>query len=288
MSAGGCEGLLALAPELTAWATSYFPTPISILSGPTPELARRAAREPHRAASEGGRAPGTLAPHPSSGGRRGLPRGDHNVSRSFVVHSQRERILDAVTNLTASHGYAALKVEGIADRAAVSLQAFYEHFEDKEDAFLVAFEVGQGKGLAIMERAYESEPDWRMSVRAGIAALFDFLASEPAFAHIALVDALVATARSAERAQANVLAIAQMLMPGRERAGGRTPPPGVTIEAIAGGVFDLCLLYALEGRIGELRELTATATYFTLAPILGGEQAARIATAPPGAGGSAA
>src|SRR6185437_13877783 len=137
---GEDEELRALVPDLAAWATSYYPTPAAILTEPTPlSDARRAA-----IAMQSGRAPGTLAPHPLLGGRRGLPRGDQNVSRSFVVQSQRARILDAVTNLTAQDGYASLKVEEIAERAAVSLVAFYEHFADKEDAFLVAYEVGHG------------------------------------------------------------------------------------------------------------------------------------------------
>jgi AcrR family transcriptional regulator len=277
-----CDELLALVPELSAWASSYVPTPPSISerqSHSSPWLRRGRRRLP---ALEGGRAPGTLAPHSGLGTRRGLARGDQNVSRSYVVHSQRERILDAVANLVADTGYAELKVEDIAELAAVSLKAFYEHFEDKEDAFLVAFEVGQGKGLAMVEAAYTAERDWTLSTRAGLTALLDFLAGEPAFAHLALVEALVATPRSAERARANLMTIAHILVPRSDEAPGIKAPPNVTIEAIAGGVFGLCLDYALQGRICELRELTATATYFTLAPILGGKQAARIATAPHG------
>jgi AcrR family transcriptional regulator len=203
------------------------------------------------------------------------------VSRSFVVHSQRERILDAVANLVAANGYASLKVDDIARHAALSLNAFYEHFEDQEDAFLVAFEVGHGKLLAIVERAYTAEADWRLSVRAAIAALFDFLASEPAFAHVALIDALVATARTAERSHVAVASFARLLVPGLEEDPDGTPPPPVTIDAIAGGVFDLCLHYALQGRIRELPEMIATATYFALAPFLGSREAARVATAVP-------
>jgi AcrR family transcriptional regulator len=263
----------ALVPDLAGWAASYYPAPAAILAEPS---ARSRAR---RATSslDGGRAPGTLAPHPPLGGRRGLARGDQNVSRSFVVQSQRERILDAVTNLTAAEGYAALRVEGIAEEAAVSLVAFYEHFADKEDAFLVAFEVGQGKALAIVESAFVAQSDWRLAVRAGIAALFDFLASEPSFAHIALLDALIATEHTAQRSRAGVDAFAQMLAPGMEQTGGVAPPP-VTLEAIAGGLFEVCLHYALAGRIGKLPEAIPAATYIALAPFLGGEEAARIAT----------
>jgi AcrR family transcriptional regulator len=279
---GEAAELVELVPDLASWAASYYPAPASMLAEPS---ARSRAR---RAATvlSGGRAPGTLAPHPPLGGRRGLARGDQNVSRSFVVQSQRERILDAVTNLTAREGYAALRVEAIAEEAAVSLVAFYEHFADKEDAFLVAFEVGQAKGLAIVESAFAAQDDWRFAVRAGIAALFDFLATEPSFAHIALLDALIATDHTARRSSAGVDAYAQMLVPGLERTAGEGPP-AVTIEAIAGGIFDLCLHYALAGRIGQLPELSASATYVALAPFLGGEEAARIATERPRAAGRA-
>jgi AcrR family transcriptional regulator len=263
--------MLALVPDLVTWATSYHPSPPLAAA----EL-RDDGAEP-ASALEGGRAPGTLAPHPHISGRRGLPRGDQNISRSFVVHSQRERILDAVANLTAAEGYAELKVEDIAERAAVSLKAFYEHFADKEDAFLVAYEVGHAKGLAIVERAYFAESDWRLGVRAGIAALLEFLASEPAFAHIALIDAMIATPLTAERSNVGVGSFARMLVPGKTEAPGQSARPPVTIEAIAGGVFELCLHHTLEQTIHHVPQLTVSATYVALAPFIGSEAAAKVA-----------
>ena len=268
--------LLALVPDLTTWATSYYPTPPAILAEPAPPPEGRGSSS----LLDGGRAPGTLAPHPALGGRRGLPRGDQNVSRSYVERSRRARILDAVANLIAAEGYAELKVEDIAEHAAVSLNAFYKHYGSKEDAFLVAYEIGHSKGLSMVERAYATESDWRLSVRAGIGALFEFLATEPSFAHIALLDALIATPRTAERSNAGMTAYARMLVPGLDEAPGESPPLAVTIEAIAGGIFDLCLHYALQGGTRELPELTASATYIALAPFIGGEQAARIAIDP--------
>jgi AcrR family transcriptional regulator len=266
--------LMALVPDLVTWVTCYYPTPPEMLSEPR-LMARDELRRP--LVLKGGRAPGTLAPHGRLNSRRGLPRGEQNVSRSFVVHSQRERILDAVANLTAADGYAALKVEDIAVEAALSLNAFYEHFEDIEDAFLVAYEVGHGKALAIVENAYAAETDWRLAVRAGLAALFDFLAAERAFAQMALVDALTATPRTAERSNVGIDAFARMLVPGLEETARQNPLPMVTIEAIAGGLFELCLHYALERKVQEMPELTPTATYIALTPFLGGAEAARVA-----------
>jgi AcrR family transcriptional regulator len=267
--------LLDLVPDLVRWEASYMP-PTKI--GDLQEHLLGTKRAHTNLA--GGRAPGTLSPHTPMSDRRGLPRGERNVSHSFVVHSQRERILDAVANLTTQSGYAGLTSQSIADEAAVSLGAFYTHFTDKEDAFLVAYEIGHGKGLAVAERAYAAEPDWRSGVRAGITALFDFLASERSFAHLALVDALTATPRTADRSHRGMVAYAQLLTPGFEEAPREQRPPQVTIEAIAGGVFELCLSHALQGRIEELPELAPWATYFALAPFIGAEQAARVATEP--------
>jgi len=270
--------LLAVIPDLVTWFASYYPTPAALLAEPS--STRAAARMPPRLL-EGGRAPGTLAPHASVDGRRGLPGGEYNVSRSYVVHSQRERILDAVANLTAANGYTDLKVEEIAEQAAVSLNAFYEHFADKEDAFLVAYEIGHSKALASALRAYSAAGEWKLGVRAGIEALFEFLAEEPSFAHLALVDALFATARTAERSNIGIAAFAKMLVPGLEEAPEQSAGSPVTIEAIAGGIFDLCLHYAFQGRIGELPELVPSATYIALAPFLGSDAAARVAIGPP-------
>jgi AcrR family transcriptional regulator len=202
------------------------------------------------------------------------------VSRSFVVHSERERILDAVANLTAAQGYATLKVGDIAEQAGVSMRTFYEQFAGKEDAFLVAHEVGHRKGLAITERAYASAPDWPTGVRQGIAALFDFLATEPAFTHMALTDALIATSRSAQRSNLAVRAIAQLFVSGPKEVPINSALLSVTLDAIAGGIFELCLSYAVQGHIGELSQLVPVATYFALAPFIGIEEAGRVATEP--------
>jgi AcrR family transcriptional regulator len=277
---GRLEQLVELVPDLVGWATSYSP--------PSPSTMRRLAQPTnHRrlpAGLAGGRAPGTLAVSavPLADGRRGLAQGKHrrSVSRSLVVHNQRERILDAVTNLVADDGYASLTVEGIAERAAVSLQTFYQHFTSKEDAFLVAYELGHAKGLSITERAFAAQSDWRVGIREGISALFDFLASEPAFAHLALVEALTATQHTAERAADGVAGYAGMLIPGAEQATDLVLAPAVTIEAIAGGLFELCLTYTLLGHIERLPEMLPRATYFALAPFIGSEQAWDVASAP--------
>jgi AcrR family transcriptional regulator len=262
--------LSPLVSHLVEWITSYHPTPTEIVEHPT---------VPRAAESElsGGRAPGTLARHTQLVSRRGLPRGENNVSRSFVVHNQRERIFDAVINIVAANGYADLKVDDIAKHAAISHSAFYDSFEGKEEALLVAYEVGHAKCLAAVEAAYTAHADWREGARAGIRELLGFLSSEPSFARVALVDILTASPRTLERSTAAVSSFAQMLLPGLAATATGARPP-VLLDAVAGGVFELCLRYALQGRLDALPELEPVATYFVLAPFIGGQAAADYAT----------
>lgn len=269
---GRSKQLLELVPHLVRWTTSYWPAP--------PELMNLKDADPETLPRSpvGGRAPGTLSLGAAASKRRRLVGGESSVSPIYVAHSQRQRILDAVANLTAANGYAALTVEGIAAEAAISLQAFYEHFPTKEEAFLVAYEIGHDTGLALVERAFDSQEDWRVGIRAGIEALFEYLASEPAFAHLALVDVQAAGGRVTERAARGVMAYGEMLAPGFTEAPRAQRPPSVSSAAIAGGLFELCLHHALQRRMHELPLMVPRATYFALAPFIGADAAGKVAT----------
>jgi AcrR family transcriptional regulator len=276
-SLGGGRGAkpLELVPDLARWAASYYPAPPAYLQS---LAAARAMHKREHPAQPGGRAPGTLTPRHSE--RRRIQRVGPAASRSFIVHNQRERILDAVANLTASNGYGALRVEEIAAEASVSLQAFYEHFESKEDAFLVAYELGHARGFDIFEQSFARADDWRTGVRDGLANLMVFLASEPAFARLALTATMIATPRAHELSSRGVAAYAQLLSPGFGEAPRRLRPPPIVLDAIAGGLRELFLSYAVAARIRELPELIADATYVALTPFIGTQAAAQVALEP--------
>lgn len=250
--------MAALGPEVAAWAARYTLAPAV-----KPSLGSADSLPP---ATAGGRAPGTLSLSSRAIERRGLPRGEGNVSRSFVVHNQRERILDALANLSAARGYGATTIPDIVREAAVSVQAFYEHFSGKDDAFLVAYEIGHRKALAIVERAYESQEDWPAAVGAGVAALLDFLASEPSYAHLALVDALTASPKATTVAQEGMIGYAGMLEPGLKASAGDQPPIPAAVEATACVLLEVCFVYVAEERARELPALKELACDLALRP----------------------
>ena len=78
---------------------------------------------------------GVFFTHPEA-----LPRGRHNLAREQVADAQRERMLAAVTELLAAHGYRGFGVGEIASRAGVSLGTFYECFESKDACVFAGYD----------------------------------------------------------------------------------------------------------------------------------------------------
>ncbi len=258
-SAGKLRRSEALTSELARWIRSYHPAPAGIarLDGGLPLDGDGANAEQ---VPIGGRAPGTLslAPRRLFDGAR--------VSPSFTAHSQRERILDAVAIVSASKGYVGLTVDEIVALASVSLNTFYEHFDDKEDAFLVAQEVGHVRGAAVLEQTLARSSGWDAGVRDGIGALLGFFSSEPAFARLAAVEAPIATPQARERARHHLASYATLLLDGAPR--GRRPP-SIAADAIAAALHEAAFALAVGGPVRDPMRARSYATYLVLAPFLG-------------------
>lgn len=62
------------------------------------------------------------------------------ATRKEARANQRWRVLEAMAHQVGKQGYARTTVADVIARARVSRKAFYEHFTEKEDCFLVAYE----------------------------------------------------------------------------------------------------------------------------------------------------
>src|SRR5512133_2005251 len=112
----------------------------------------------------------------------GLPAGNHKLPREFVLRSQRDRMLDAMAQACAAKGYGGATVAAVIAGAGVSRRTFYEHFRDREDCFLAAYDAILAQFLDEVTTAYrQPELHWPQRVRAAIGALLAFLVAEPAF-----------------------------------------------------------------------------------------------------------
>jgi AcrR family transcriptional regulator len=263
---GRAGELGALASELSAWAACY--------PGQLPEgLDAPATSRPL--------ANGARATPPSERARRAegrLPSGRSDLPRQFIVKSQRERIVDATAAIVAEKGLAALTIPEIARRANVSHQTFYAIYASKDEAFLGAQKVGMHQALRVAVEAYEARAgDWPSAVAAGTGALIDYLASEPAHAHLTLVDTFAASPAALQIRDEGVHAFAAYLMPGYELASGASSIPPIAAEAIAGGIWQVLYDYIDSECVEELPGTARQVAYLALVPFLGSEEAAVVA-----------
>ena len=119
---------------------------------------------------------------------RRLPRGSHGLDPSLVAASQRTRLLEAAGRAVAEKGYAAATIEDIVRGAGVSKKTFYEHFADKLDCFLAAYEAASDELFEHVRAAQDAAGDWIDRSRAGIHAYLRWLAAEPALARVFLIE----------------------------------------------------------------------------------------------------
>jgi AcrR family transcriptional regulator len=130
---------------------------------------------------------------------RRLPRGTHGLDPSLVAASQRTRLLGAVGREVAEKGYNAATIDDIVRAAGVSKQTFYEHFADKLDCFLAAYEVASDELFEHVRAAQDAPAEWAERTRAGIHAYLRWLAAEPALARVFLIEIAAAGPEALER-----------------------------------------------------------------------------------------
>jgi AcrR family transcriptional regulator len=107
---------------------------------------------------------------------------DEAPPRGLVAGSQRERILEATQQLIAEVGAPATTIEAIVKAAGVSSVTFYEHFRNKEECFVAAFD----RGVEELRAAVPAQP---AGPEQALAALLAAIDAEPARARLCFVEA---------------------------------------------------------------------------------------------------
>jgi AcrR family transcriptional regulator len=181
-----------------------------------------------------------------------LPSGRHGLLCSFVATNQRERIMAAVAQAAAEFGYAEMSVEAVVSRAGVSRRTFYEHFKNKEDAFLAAYDAVVRQQARHIRRAYLEETTVCQRLGAGIRAYLELIANEPDVARMCIVEVLAAGPRAIARRNEAMQMFAELiedniheLLPGCQRA-------TLAAETIVGGIHEVVFSRILANRIDEL------------------------------------
>jgi len=113
-----------------------------------------------------------------------LPRGRHGIPPEQVAESQRWRLLGAVAEVLTERGYARTRVTDIAAKAGVSRGTLYEHFDDLPACLLAAYEMAADCVCDLVTSACDADPEWEVRLETALEEITEFLAEEPALAHL--------------------------------------------------------------------------------------------------------
>ena len=184
-----------------------------------------------------------MSVHGESHALRVLPRGRHAAPRAVVAESQRERLLVAMADATAAKGYANVAVADVIERAGVSRRSFYEHFANKEECFLAAYDAGVAGLLEVIAEAEAEAGEGLLAgAHAGTEAYLQTLADNPAFARTFLIEVLGAGPAALQRRDAVHERFAQRLMEGYRAMAAHQDlpqPPDYIFRAAVGAIHEL-------------------------------------------------
>lgn len=175
-----------------------------------------------------------------------------------VAGAQRARLLHAIVAAVARKGYAAATVADVVALAGVSRRTFYEQFEDKEDCFVAAFELGVDIALEAIATAVAEldRDDWRGRLRAGLEAYLSVLAANPEAARALHVEVFAAGGRALERRaqmmQRFVRAYSELHAVAAAELATGTAPPEERLLALVGGIDEIVREHARRGRAEQL------------------------------------
>ena len=190
---------------------------------------------------------------------RRLPRGTHGLDPGVVAASQRTRLLEAVGRAVAERGYAAATIDDIVRGAGVSKKTFYDHFRDKLDCFLAAYEAASDELLARLREAQSGPGGWLDRTRAGIGAYLRWLAAEPALARVFLIEVAAAGPVAAERRERLRDRYAELLRELQDDMRAESPdlpsPPDEVFRALVAAVDEVVVRRIRESGGDDLAEL---------------------------------
>ncbi len=208
-----------------------------------------------------------------------LPRGRHGLPPGYVRRHQRARIMDAVLEVSAEHGFEAASVRELITAAGLSTEAFYSHFPSMEDAWATVFDQAFVELFAAAWHAALGASGRIAKVTAAVDAALTQLASAPEQARLLLVDAPTA-GRAGQPAIDDALKAFTKVLAGA--TAGRPEVPKLLPGALVAGVAELVGGWVLDGRATQLGELRAPLVEIILTPPLGLAAAARAADAEAG------
>lgn len=193
-------------------------------------------------------------------------------TRDRTGASERARIVEALIEIAAEHGYAETTIEMIVDRAGLDRPAFDRHFRGKYDCFLSAWQEINEECLEEMVSAYNSQADWPDRLRAVAYEIVQGLRHDPSRASFG-IEVLASGDAARARRDMTMRVIASLIDAGRNEMDDPESVPHTTAEALAGSAYGQIYSKVVRGEAGALPALIPQLMSAAVMPYLGVEAA---------------
>jgi len=203
-----------------------------------------------------------------------FPSGVRKLPSELVRAVQRERLIVAMLRAASELGYRGTNVQDVIERAGVSRPTFYEHFANKEDCFLAAFDTSAKRLRDKVDAAAAGGECWRDRVRLGLEAVLSFVRAEPDTARTIIVEARAASADAVMRRVELLDHFSTCLdTQARELLPETSQRSEVTASGVVGGVEALLYSRLCKGESEGIEDLLPSMMYFAVLPYEGHEAA---------------
>lgn len=253
LRAGRQEELPDLVEELVDWALRYQELDSEAVERACAAAGAPLEPVPQREADESDEALGWDEPPDSP--------------RSRAALTQRERIVRAAAKVVVERGYEALSIPAISATAGTSNQTYYEHFRNKREPFIAAFELLSGELLETTTAAFEAAGDRPEAIGFGIRAMVEHISANELFARLAFFELPTAGPAALDYADAAMDGFTAFLTPELLPDGIDGSASTVIREAIASGIWATIQHEIAHGRKEKLGELAPAITRIALAPL---------------------
>lgn len=187
---------------------------------------------------------------------------------------RRQPIIEATIRVVGRKGYQAATVADVIAEAHASRATFYKYFDNKHDSFLAAYEHATEQILAKALEGCSRAPSWPESARAGLAAVVQLFADDPALGRTAVVEVAAAGDETRRQHWAALGRFARLLDEGRRPRRPRLPP-NTALMAVS-GVVALISDELRAGRADALPLLLPELEFAMLVPLVGPRAAGRL------------
>lgn len=178
-----------------------------------------------------------------------------------------------MVEIVGDHGFEAVDVGALCERANVGRTHFDRCFADLEDCFLGLHDEVMADLCARVDSACEGRQAWHDRVWAAGLGAMRFLQEDPVRARFLVVSVNGAGNGAQSRRDRIVQRIADLLDRGRGEVDGRRPVSRCTAEIAAGAVYGTMLGKVEAGSIERGEEFLPELIYLAVMPYLGSRAA---------------